>query len=278
MKVDFSLKRKVLGLLCILWTIGFTFLLGVMAEGLRGGITIFLTRSIFIFIVPPYAIWMLPCLLTGVYQLFKKQRENINKIILGLGVVLSIIGCLIFFFSGILHYNPTVPHEHSLLAIIAGAGLVILLNGIWSVAKIKKISPLKIRPVLTVLMILFFIALSYSAVYGRPILYDPFLLFLTKGNTFESFQGASATLELKFVDEGDKPVKYLEIGLEKNESMITPSLYTNKQGVAVFKVPAEKYKIDFNTATFPKKFVLPEIWIELKEGETLQKVIKLQSK
>lgn len=279
MKISFDLKRKSLGLLCILWSVGLTFLLGVMEEGLVGGITIFLSRSVYIFIIPPYAIWMLPCLLTGIYQLCIRQQEKFDKAIFYIGLILSTIGLLFFFLT---KYNPTIPHEHSALGLIAGGGWLVFLSGMWNI-KIRKKSFLKIRLVLTVLIIFFILVASYSAVYGRPISTDPVLLYFIKGNTYED-PGWSSVLELEFIGPGSEPIQYMEVCL-------TPSYvprggppeycsYTNDKGITVFKVRPEKYKVGFNFVNFPEKFTIPEknIWIELKEGETIEKVIKLETK
>lgn len=287
MKIDFGFKRKFLGLLCILWTIGFPLSIGWMSEGLYWGTVLFFTKSIYLLLIPPYAIWMLPCFLIGIYQLFMSKQEKFDKIILYLGVAVCIIGLMGFFFLEILHYNPTMSHKHSALALSVGSGFLILLNGLWSVKEIRHKSPSKIRYALTPVIFIFLVLMSYSTVYGRPLVFDPFFYYLIKGNVCEelNLEEGGAILELKFVDSKDNPIPYLEVDMVSEEQnvygvgILEFSSVTNNEGVTIFKIPSFKYKVRFNTATFPKNLVLPEeeIWIELRK-ETVQKIIKLQSR
>jgi hypothetical protein len=130
--------------------------------------------------------------------------------------------------------------------------------------------------------------MSYSTVYGRPFVFDPFFYYLIKGNVCEelNLEKGGAILELKFVDSKDNPIPYLEVGLVSEEQnvygvgILEFSSVTNNEGATIFKIPPLKYKVRFNTATYPNKLILPEeeIWIELRKGETVQKIIKLQSK
>lgn len=262
MNINFDPKRKGLGLLCILWCVGLPFLFGVVEEGLAGGVIIFLTRSIFIFTVPPYAIWMLPCFLTGVYQLFVGKGEKQDKIIFYSGLVLTILGLALFFFTP---YNPTTPHEHSLLALVTGAGFLILLNGLWSIREMKHKPYSRIRYTITFVLSVLLVLTSYSAVYGRPFTSDPFFYYLGRGNVCEelSLEEGGAVLELTVVDTRGNPVQYLEIELvseEQNlygEGILEFSSITNNKGVAVFKVPPVNYWVRFNTINLPKNLTLP---------------------
>lgn len=277
MKVDFSLKRKVLGLLCILWNLGLLFSLGVIAEGLRGGITNFFTRGIFYFLIPPYSIWLLPCFLTGIYQLFLKQQEKLDKVIFYVGLILSIVGLLLF-----TRYNPSAPEEHSVLAIIVGAGLFTLLNGVWNVEGKERKLFSKIRTIVIILIIIFLPIVYYSAVYGKPFLSDPLFWSFLGQNVYKE-PGGNAIAELKFIKSDGTPLQ-LEVCLtsENVPGLDPPDFcsFTNKDGVTVFKIHPDRYLVGFNFVNFPQNLVVPEeqIWIELKEGETIKKTFELESK
>ncbi|MDD2666525.1 MAG: hypothetical protein PHD13_06885 [Methanocellales archaeon] len=164
MKNNLDLKRKILGLLCLLWAIGLPFLMGVKSDGLYWGTILFFTRTIFYYLLPPYMIWLLPTLFTGIYQIFARQEKSLDKAILYGGLILTIIASFIFFLTP---YNPSTPHEYTALVIVVGAGLLILLNALWNF-KVERKWLLNARIIAIILITIFLFTLFYSAVYGRP--------------------------------------------------------------------------------------------------------------
>jgi hypothetical protein len=93
----------------------------------------------------------------------------------------------------------------------------------------------------------------------------------------------NATLEVKVLAPDDTPLQNLEVDLWTADAPPGPPnvgvKYTDKDGVATFKIPSGNYKIGFNLNNFPDNLIYPEqVEVEVTEKGATQKIIKLQPK
>jgi hypothetical protein len=123
-----TVLRRIIGLCCVSWVAGFS-AFALMVAGLYA-----IMPLVIVLFFSPWSMFVLPCLLAGIYQLrVKRGSRKISLFILALGIVLNAL-TMFFVFRDSLGSDK----DRFLFNVMWGSSLLLILNGLTCTEKISK--------------------------------------------------------------------------------------------------------------------------------------------